>query len=51
MGRCERRWFEVHVVSGVTCPFCGCCCDDVEVIVEDNKVFDVRNACALGDST
>jgi len=40
----------MHVVSGVTCPFCGCCCDDVEVVVEDNKVFDVRNACALGAS-
>jgi formylmethanofuran dehydrogenase subunit B len=40
----------MHLVSGVTCPFCGCCCDDVEVIVEDNKVFDVRNACALGAS-
>jgi len=38
------------MVSGVTCPFCGCCCDDVEVIVEDNKIVDVRNACALGAS-
>ncbi|MEM1514636.1 MAG: formylmethanofuran dehydrogenase subunit B [Candidatus Bathyarchaeia archaeon] len=38
------------VVSGVLCPFCGCCCDDLEIIVEDNKVIDVRNACALGAS-
>jgi formylmethanofuran dehydrogenase subunit B len=38
------------IVSGVTCPFCGCCCDDVEVIVEGNKIVDVRNACALGAS-
>jgi len=40
----------MYVVSSVTCPFCGCCCDDVEVIVENNRVFDVRNACALGAS-
>ncbi|MEM3745321.1 MAG: formylmethanofuran dehydrogenase subunit B [Candidatus Bathyarchaeia archaeon] len=40
----------MRVVSGVVCPFCGCCCDDIEVIFEDNRVYDVRNACALGAS-
>ncbi|MEM1606822.1 MAG: formylmethanofuran dehydrogenase subunit B [Candidatus Bathyarchaeia archaeon] len=40
----------MRVVSGVVCPFCGCCCDDIEVILEDNRVYDVRNACALGAS-
>lgn len=40
----------MHVISGVVCPFCGCCCDDLEVIVEGNQIFDVRNACALGAS-
>ncbi|MEM1507271.1 MAG: molybdopterin-dependent oxidoreductase [Candidatus Bathyarchaeia archaeon] len=40
----------MQTISGVVCPFCGCCCDDVEIIVKDNQVFDVRNACALGAS-
>ncbi|MEM0011455.1 MAG: formylmethanofuran dehydrogenase subunit B [Candidatus Bathyarchaeia archaeon] len=40
----------MQVVSGVLCPFCGCCCDDLEVIVENNTIVDVRNACALGAS-
>jgi formylmethanofuran dehydrogenase subunit B len=35
------------VVSNVVCPVCGCCCDDIDAIVEDNRIVDVRNACAL----
>jgi len=35
------------VVSNVVCPVCGCCCDDIEVIVDGNRIVDVRNACAL----
>lgn len=38
----------MHRVSAVVCPVCGCCCDDVEVLVEDSRIIDVRNACALG---
>jgi len=38
----------MKTVSSVVCPFCGCCCDDVEVLLEDNRIVDVRNACALG---
>ena len=37
-------------VSAVVCPVCGCCCDDLEVIVDDNAILDVKNACALGAS-
>lgn len=32
----------------VVCPVCGCLCDDIEVVVEDNKVTKVKNACAMG---
>ncbi|HIE33972.1 MAG TPA: formylmethanofuran dehydrogenase subunit B, partial [Candidatus Altiarchaeales archaeon] len=32
----------------VTCPVCGCACDDIEVIVEDNKIIEVSNACTMG---
>ncbi|MEM2906300.1 MAG: formylmethanofuran dehydrogenase subunit B [Candidatus Bathyarchaeia archaeon] len=35
-------------VAEVVCPFCGSCCDDIEVSVDANRVVDVRNACALG---
>jgi len=36
------------VVSKVVCPVCGCCCDDIELIVEGNRIVEARNACALG---
>jgi len=36
------------VVTGVTCPICGTFCDDIEVVVKDNVITDVRNACAMG---
>ena len=36
------------VVTGVTCPVCGTFCDDIEVVVKDNVITDVRNACAMG---
>jgi len=35
------------IVSSVVCPICGCCCDDIEVIIENSRIVDVRNACAL----
>jgi formylmethanofuran dehydrogenase subunit B len=36
------------VKTGVTCPVCGTFCDDIEIIVEDNKIIEARNACAMG---
>ncbi|MGQ9513608.1 MAG: formylmethanofuran dehydrogenase subunit B [Thermoproteota archaeon] len=41
---------EERVVSDVVCPFCGCCCDDLEIVVIGNQISEVRNACALGRS-
>jgi len=38
----------VTVFSGVTCPVCGCLCDDIEVTVKNNVITDVKNACAVG---
>lgn len=32
----------------VVCPFCGCLCDDLKVITENDKVVRVDNACDLG---
>jgi len=37
-------------IKYVTCGFCGCLCDDLEVTVSGNKIVSVRNACALGRS-
>jgi formylmethanofuran dehydrogenase subunit B len=38
----------VTVVKGVTCPVCGTLCDDIELVVKDNVIVDVRKACAMG---
>jgi formylmethanofuran dehydrogenase subunit B len=37
-----------RVVSAVTCLGCGCACDDIEVVVEGNRIAEARNACPLG---
>ncbi|MDQ1280700.1 MAG: formylmethanofuran dehydrogenase subunit, partial [Thermoproteota archaeon] len=36
------------IVKGVTCPVCGCLCDDIEVIVKNNQILKAKNACAIG---
>jgi formylmethanofuran dehydrogenase subunit B len=41
---------KVPVISDVTCPVCGSLCDDIELLVEDNRIVKVRNACVLGES-
>ncbi len=38
------------VITDALCPFCGCLCDDITLIVEDNKIHDVKHACKLGAS-
>jgi len=35
-------------VPSVTCPVCGCFCDDIELTIKDNVITDVKNACAVG---
>jgi formylmethanofuran dehydrogenase subunit B len=35
------------VINSVTCPICGCLCDDIEVTVENNDVVKVKNGCAI----
>jgi formylmethanofuran dehydrogenase subunit B len=39
------------IVKGVTCPFCGVVCDDLEVRVVDGRITEVKNACVLGRDT
>ena len=38
------------VIKPVTCPICGCVCDDLEVTVEDGQIKKVKNACVLSIS-
>ena len=40
----------MSVVKPVTCPICGCVCDDLEITVEDGKIKKVKNACVLSIS-
>jgi formylmethanofuran dehydrogenase subunit B len=35
------------VFNSVSCPICGCLCDDIEVTVENNEVVKVKNGCAV----
>jgi formylmethanofuran dehydrogenase subunit B len=37
----------VPVINSVTCPICGCLCDDIELTVENNEVVKVKNGCAI----
>jgi len=37
-------------IRDVVCTFCGCCCDNLEVKVKDERVVSLRNGCALSMS-
>ena len=37
----------MRTVKHVTCPVCGCLCDDLELTIKDEKVVKVKNGCAL----
>ena len=37
----------MRTVKPVTCPVCGCLCDDLELTIKDEKVIKVKNGCAL----
>jgi formylmethanofuran dehydrogenase subunit B len=38
------------VMKAVTCPVCGCLCDDIELTVQDGKIVKVKNGCAMSES-
>jgi formylmethanofuran dehydrogenase subunit B len=37
-------------VKAVTCPVCGCLCDDIELTLQDGKIVKVKNGCAMSES-
>ena len=40
----------MSIIESVTCPVCGCLCDDIELTVKDGKVVGVKNGCALSNA-
>jgi len=38
------------LVTAVTCPVCGCLCDDIELTVRKGKITNVKNGCAMCES-
>jgi formylmethanofuran dehydrogenase subunit B len=40
----------IQTVKNVTCTFCGCVCDDMELTVDidENRIIKAKNACTLG---
>ncbi|MCJ7560567.1 formylmethanofuran dehydrogenase subunit B [Candidatus Bathyarchaeota archaeon] len=40
----------MSIFNAVTCPVCGCLCDDIELTVENNEVVKVKNGCAMCES-
>lgn len=38
---------DLAVVRAVTCPVCGSLCDDIELVVEGNRIVKVKNGCAM----
>ena len=40
----------VRQIADATCLACSCMCDDIELTVGDNRVTEVRNACAIGQA-
>lgn len=35
------------IFTSVSCPFCGCLCDDLEITVENRAITNVKKACAV----
>lgn len=38
------------VISAVTCPVCGCLCDDIELTVKNGVIAKVRNGCSMSEA-
>jgi formylmethanofuran dehydrogenase subunit B len=37
----------VHTVKAVTCPVCGCLCDDIELKIANGKIVKMKNGCSM----
>ncbi|MBM4095463.1 MAG: formylmethanofuran dehydrogenase subunit B [Planctomycetes bacterium] len=43
-----RASSSLNLISDAVCARCGCACDDIELLVEANRVREARNACPMG---
>jgi formylmethanofuran dehydrogenase subunit B len=41
---------DMPVVRAVTCPICGCLCDDIELTIKDKAIVKVKNGCSMCES-
>jgi formylmethanofuran dehydrogenase subunit B len=41
---------DMPVVKAVTCPICGCLCDDIELTIKDKAIIKVKNGCSMSES-
>ena len=37
-----------HLITAATCLGCGCTCDDIDLLVRDDRIVEARRACELG---
>lgn len=40
----------VREVKNATCTFCGCTCDDIDLVVDGDRIVKAKRACALGEA-
>ena len=38
------------LVKNAVCTFCGCTCDDIELVAEGTRIVKARHACSLGEA-
>jgi formylmethanofuran dehydrogenase subunit B len=41
---------KLTIINSITCPLCGCLCDDIELTVEDGKIIKMKNGCFLSNA-
>lgn len=41
---------EKTTVTDIVCPFCGCLCDDIEIVMEEGRMSDVVVGCEISKS-
>jgi formylmethanofuran dehydrogenase subunit B len=39
----------LNVIADATCMMCGCVCDDIDLVVEGDRIVEARRACELGE--
>jgi formylmethanofuran dehydrogenase subunit B len=40
----------MQIVKAVTCPVCGCLCDDIELGIDGERIVKVKNGCSMCES-